>query len=130
MLEGIDAYAKRFAEVKDGRLLVVRVTPQKLKTMLDRPSKNTGHVTPNHVATNGMKAVDDDDDDDDAEGGGRGPNARGTYSKEYTLHHPEIKWVHRGQGRYLPATEIKKEPAPLPVRRSRYVSLFFVEVVA
>lgn len=36
--------------------------------------------------------------DDDADG----PNRRGTYSKQYTLQHPEIEWVHRGQGRYLP----------------------------
>ena len=37
--------------------------------------------------------------DDDADG----PNRRGTYSKQYTLQHPEVEWVHRGQGRYLPA---------------------------
>ncbi|KAF2216668.1 hypothetical protein CERZMDRAFT_92743 [Cercospora zeae-maydis SCOH1-5] len=68
---------------------------------------------------------DDDDDDDDVESDHRfeqprrdarddveGPNERGTYSKQYTLKHPEIKWVHRGQGRYLPASEIKPEPEP------------------
>lgn len=50
-----------------------------------------------------------------------GPNARGTFSKEYTLRHPEISWVHRGQGRYLPAPKVKQEvDAPLE-RRSRYV---------
>lgn len=146
ILEDIDSYAKCSAEVKDGRLLVARLTPLKLQTVLDRPSKNASHLTPNHFTTNGMKAVDDADDDDDSGGGGgggghdddgdeadggiRGPNARGTYSKEYTLRHPEIKWVHRGQGRYLPASEIKKESAPLPIRRSRYVVLLIVvEVV-
>ncbi|KAM3424901.1 hypothetical protein BST61_g6876 [Cercospora zeina] len=41
-----------------------------------------------------------------------GPNERGTYSKQYTLKHPEIKWVHRGQGRYLPASEINPDPDP------------------
>ncbi|USW48813.1 hypothetical protein Slin15195_G021320 [Septoria linicola] len=53
--------------------------------------------------------------DEDAEG----PNDRGTYSREYTLKHPETKWVHRGQGRYLPASEIKVEPvtsSPRPTR--------------
>ena len=40
------------------------------------------------------EVVDDD---------GEGPNHRGTYSKAYTLLHPDIRWVHRGQGRYLPA---------------------------
>lgn len=49
-------------------------------------------------------------------------NARGTYSREYALQHPEIKWTHRGQGRYLPAEEVRREPAPMPERRSRYVS--------
>lgn len=35
-----------------------------------------------------------------------GPNHRGTYSKEYVIKHPEIKWSHRGQGRYLPSNEV------------------------
>jgi hypothetical protein len=39
-------------------------------------------------------------DDDD------GPNHKGTYSKAYTLKHPEVKWVHRGQGRYLPSNTV------------------------
>jgi hypothetical protein len=39
-------------------------------------------------------------DDDD------GPNHKGTYSKAYTIKHPEIKWVHRGQGRYLPTETV------------------------
>lgn len=34
-----------------------------------------------------------------------GPNHKGTYSKAYTLRHPEVKWVHRGQGRYLPQAQ-------------------------
>ena len=62
-------------------------------------------------------------DESEAEiGNGEDPrNSRGTYPREYTLKHPEIKWVHRGQGRYLPAEEVRKEPAPEPQRRSRYV---------
>lgn len=36
-----------------------------------------------------------------------GPNHRGTYSKAYVRAHPEIKWIHRGQGRYLPATQAR-----------------------
>ncbi|KAK6430061.1 hypothetical protein LTR95_013789 [Oleoguttula sp. CCFEE 5521] len=35
-----------------------------------------------------------------------GPNHKGTYSKAFTLRHPEIKWIHRGQGRYLPTTKL------------------------
>lgn len=39
--------------------------------------------------------------------GNEGPNARGTFSKAYVMRHPEIEWVHRGQGRYLPATQAR-----------------------
>lgn len=47
--------------------------------------------------TDDSKLFNDDDD---------GPNHKGTYSKAYTLKHPEIKWVHRGQGRYLPSNTV------------------------
>ncbi|KAK5122909.1 hypothetical protein LTR85_003474 [Meristemomyces frigidus] len=52
--------------------------------------------------------------------GDDGPNERGTYSRQYTLRHPEVQWVHRGQGRYLPAEDVKREAAPVPQRRSRH----------
>lgn len=39
-----------------------------------------------------------------------GPNHRGTYSKQDTLLHPEIEWVHRGRGRYLPASQDSRKP--------------------
>lgn len=84
---------------------------------------------------------DDDDDDGESESGhssgedesnvgnradlddAEGPNERGTYSKEYTLKHPETKWVHRGQGRYLPASKVKAEPpAQQALRPTRYAS--------
>ena len=63
---------------------------------------------------------DDDDDEDDEEAtngaagddGDEGPNARGTYSKAYVMKHPEVGWVHRGQGRYLPAAKAKVVAAP------------------
>lgn len=52
--------------------------------------------------------------------GDDGPNERGTYSRQYTLRHPSVQWVHRGQGRYLPADHIKREAATILQRRSRY----------
>lgn len=61
---------------------------------------------------------DDENDDESAEG----PNDRGTYSKDYTLKHPETKWVHRGQGRYLPASEVKVDPPASTPRPTRYAS--------
>ena len=51
--------------------------------------------------------------------GDEGRNARGTYAREYTIRHPEIKWVHRGQGRYLPAEDLKRDDTLVPQRRSR-----------
>jgi len=89
------APAQPLVEVKDGRVLIVRLSREKLQSALQ----------PNN----------DDSDDED------GRNARGTFSRDYTLRHPEIKWVHRGQGRYLPAEEVKRQTAAEPVRRSRYV---------
>jgi hypothetical protein len=38
-----------------------------------------------------------------------GPNHKGTYSKAFTIKHPEIKWVHRGQGRYLPSETVSNQ---------------------
>ncbi|KXS96815.1 hypothetical protein AC578_8304 [Pseudocercospora eumusae] len=64
---------------------------------------------------------DDDDDDDEAVEETDGPNHRGTYSKDYVLKHPDIKWIHRGQGRYLPASELKPDPiisSPRPTRNA------------
>ena len=53
------------------------------------------------------------------DGDDEGRNARGTYAKEYTIRHPEIQWVHRGQGRYLPAENLKRDAALVPQRRFR-----------
>ncbi|KAM0720322.1 hypothetical protein Q7P37_004458 [Cladosporium fusiforme] len=48
---------------------------------------------------NGSTLIDDDD----------GPNHKGTYSKTYVLKHPEVTWVHRGQGRYLPTSSVSRQ---------------------
>lgn len=58
---------------------------------------------------------------DDDEESTYGPNHRGTYSKEYTRLHPDIKWIHRGQGRYLPASEVKSDNPNVSPRPTRYV---------
>jgi hypothetical protein len=50
--------------------------------------------------TDSSTLLDDDED---------GPNHKGTYSKAYTIKHPEIKWVHRGQGRYLPTETVSTQ---------------------
>ena len=69
--------------------------------------------------TDSPTLVDDDD----------GPNHKGTYSKAYTINHPEIKWVHRGQGRYLPTETISNQesrtqsgltPSSKPTHASRF----------
>ena len=95
------------AEVRNGRYLCIKLGREKLESVL--------------------LPEDDQDDDDDldanSDGNADGPNARGTYSKDYVSRHPEIKWVHRGQGRYLPVGAIKKPATVERVRRSRYVAL-------
>ena len=108
-----------FAVVREGHSLIIRVRGreyvQRLKSAMREP-------TPEELASMVpieqriiLNLRDDDDDGDNADG----PNRRGTYSKEYTLKHPEIGWVHRGQGRYLPASQAppststtKAGPAP------------------
>ena len=92
------------AVVVDGRVLIVRAKTEKGRTFL-RNLANEGrpnvygigldHV---HDSVTEVKQEFNEGDDD-------GPNSRGTYSKKYTLLHPEIAWVHRGQGRYLPVTK-------------------------
>lgn len=93
------------AQVRDKHLLVVRVTGGKNRGFLNELAEADARkekqqdldAITNHIV--GGANVKDEANEDD----GDGPNRRGTYSKAYVLQHPEIKWVHRGQGRYLPA---------------------------
>lgn len=131
---GTDASAWQLEQAPDGRLLVLRMSPYKLRAVVDGQAAAAATATaapapaapaaPPTGAVVSSKFVDSNSrEGDDYD---KGPNARGTYSKEYTLRHPEIKWVHRGQGRYLPADEIKKEVNYYSLKRSRYVILTFV----
>ncbi|KAI7518269.1 hypothetical protein KC331_g21292, partial [Hortaea werneckii] len=93
-------------EVKNGRYLIIRLGKDKLSSaLLSYQSDEEDDF--------GFNAGDDYDDF-------AGRNARGTYSKAYTLRHPDIEWVHRGQGRYLPAGEIKRSLPSEPIKRSRH----------
>lgn len=84
-----------------GRTDAGRDTMKRLLTKMSREDDATLAIknasTSKSIPEIAVKGSVDDDDD------GEGPNHRGTYSKAYTLLHPEIKWTHRGQGRYLPA---------------------------
>ena len=69
--------------------------------------------------TDSPTLVDDDD----------GPNHKGTYSKAYTIKHPEVKWVHRGQGRYLPSETISTQDSRIqsgltPLSKPAHTSRF------
>ena len=84
----------------------------------DRPQDNAAfrRITINSL-TDAATPYNDDDD---------GPNHKGTYSKAYTLKHPEVKWVHRGQGRYLPSNTVSY-PAQLgstPVAKPNHTPRF------
>ena len=96
------------AEVMDKRILVVKVTGGKnlavLQMLADHDALNQNRAKKDPLdapttTTDGSIKIKDETN----ESGGDGPNRRGTYSKAYVLQHPEIKWQHRGQGRYLPA---------------------------
>ena len=92
------------ARVADNGMLVVRLTGGKNFALLERMADDDARRekqqldNPIHTIPDDRTQIKDDANDD----GDDGPNHRGTYSKAYTLQHPEIKWQHRGQGRYLP----------------------------
>jgi len=73
---------------------------------LDQSINSKAAARTSHTFPNANDELEDDDID------GEGPNHRGTYSKAYTVQHPEIKWVHRGQGRYLPLTAARAFTQP------------------
>lgn len=99
------------AEVRDGRMLVVHVpdVPEGRRLSLflaleekaarnqEKLKQEQSHFIASLTDESTKIKHETNDDGDD------GPNHRGTYSKAYTLRHPEIKWLHRGQGRYIPA---------------------------
>nr|POE99443.1 hypothetical protein CFP56_52833 [Quercus suber] len=91
------------AHVENNRLLIIKTTPKTLRGVHEETEASDG---PKNVPI-----VDDDDFSD-------GPSAKGTYSREHTLRHPEIQWIHRGQGRYLPASDFKKDMPPPAANRS------------
>ncbi len=86
-------------EIQGVRLFVVKATSAEgvklLRNVIKRYSDSYDSPQDRDQTQDQLKVEPDDDGD--------GPNHRGTYSKAYTMLHPEIKWVHRGQGRYLPA---------------------------
>ncbi|KAK3068886.1 hypothetical protein LTR53_013201 [Teratosphaeriaceae sp. CCFEE 6253] len=99
---------QRSARVVDRRMLLIKVRPEQLALIAnneDNPSR------PSSASGRNIKdeAVDAD-----------GRNARGTFSKEHMRRHPKIEWLHRGQGRYLPAVEVKRDTVAVPQRRSRH----------
>jgi hypothetical protein len=101
------------AQVKDGSILVVSAKDQGGRDALNQILQKAPSSTKNEQnRTDDLKADIKTEYEDDSQG----PNHRGTYSKAYTLQHPEINWVHRGQGRYKPipaaqATSISQSQA-------------------
>jgi hypothetical protein len=70
-----------------------------------RPSASNRSET-NQVSTaqSQQDTSGSDGSDDQLEAGRRRYQ---TYSKQWTLRHPEIDWVHRGQGRYISAAQAR-----------------------
>ncbi|KAK0944876.1 hypothetical protein LTR29_003689 [Friedmanniomyces endolithicus] len=95
----------RRCRVVAGHVLIIKLRPHQAAML----SGDTTKVKPEDVD---VDAVTNDD------GNADGRNARGTFSRDHTLRHPETKWVHRGQGRYLPVTEVQRDEAAVPERRT------------
>lgn len=70
---------------------------------------------PNRTSSAHIDNLSEDDE------GQEGPNHLGTYSKQYTLDHPEIKWMHRGSGRYVKADDLRPDFPVTSPRSTRYV---------
>ena len=89
------------AEVRARRILVVSVRGDRNRAFLAGLAENDKST----AVVDGTGSVDGSSDGNEEfrENDQDGPNRRGTYSKQYVTQHPEIKWVHRGQGRYLPS---------------------------
>jgi hypothetical protein len=114
----------------DGRLLLVVPFPpgdarERLLNIFfsrPRPTILLPDASSSTKAKFGNDNGNDGDIDDDENGFREGRNHHGTFSKEYTLNHPEIAWIHRGQGRYLPSKDVHN-PAPSAVssQLNRYV---------
>lgn len=93
-------------EVRLGRLLVVKARDEGVRSFF-RGLGNDDDRKPFAIARDSEDStrIKDELNDDDVDG----PNRRGTYSKSYILQHPEVEWVHRGQGRYLPASHYSRK---------------------
>lgn len=100
---GVVVAPKKRVRVENGRLLIIPLRPDQAASIQLSSNKKRSYALI----------------DEDGEGG---RNSRGTYSKAYTERHPEVKWVHRGQGRFLPEEEVKRISQPEPSRRSRWVT--------
>ena len=95
------------ARVKNKRFLIITFPPgdkgeilQKYaeRSVKKRAEEGTANLLSDEKPDLKVESTFVDDD---------GPNHRGTYSKKYVEQHPEIQWVHRGQGRYKPASDAK-----------------------
>lgn len=94
--------------IEKGRFLIITLKPKDLQLVL-------GIADYNDVkASNARKLTVHDYNDRSISG----PSAKGLYSKEYTLRHPDIEWTHRGQGRYLPTADVNKDVLPPLTNRS------------
>lgn len=96
-------------EVRGGRLLVVKARDSAVRNFFRRLGEDDDDRKkfPFAIARDSEDSmrIKDELNDDDIDG----PNRRGTYSKSYILQHPEVEWVHRGQGRYLPASHYSRK---------------------
>jgi hypothetical protein len=113
LINGISA--TRVASI-DGRLLLVIPFPpgdareRLLNIFFSRPRPKINLQNASSSAKANFRNDNDNDNgvdiDDDENGRHEGRNHHGTFSKDYTLSHPEITWIHRGQGRYLPSKDV------------------------
>jgi hypothetical protein len=94
----------------------MKTSTMKTATMKTTTTTTTT-TTPPQIPTPRRPKIEDDDYNDDYNDDG--PNHRGTYSKAHVLRHPDIEFVHRGQGRYVKLADLRSDAptsSPRPTR--------------
>ncbi|KAF2858969.1 hypothetical protein K470DRAFT_111883 [Piedraia hortae CBS 480.64] len=84
------------ATVSNGRYLTIKLPPGLLRKVHDESVHRT--IAQSNDQSNHNNEIE------------HGRNHHGTFSKEHTLRFPNITWVHRGKGRWLPVDEVATNP--------------------
>lgn len=124
------ASLRTFAGISHGRILRVVFGPpaarEKLRA-IDRSTPKPQLQNSNSISSH-LESDDGDDNHGQSEADTDGLDPNMTYSKEETLRHPGVEFVHRGQGRYRMVAAIKNLSPATVARPTRYVFIVYCRI--